>query len=436
MFSNKLGSIRWSELGTFQEGDNTLENETLKTGENNHEVTTNGCSRGRCFSVLRGICVLQAILFFLLVCGYNFGSGIFGYNLVKVNEQKQFIFEKLHWFVPYASNGLAYPELVIRGSGILPNQMIELTAHLFSSTGVSTKTGAPIVVESEVCSHFSVARAEIERIGNLFRKYESDKKKHGYHCYYGFILKSLMEPENELSTGKTESGKTSTTNRVLEAGKIEARATQSSGKTTGDDDKVRILEIGLGTRNPSLPSAMSRCKGGSGCAGGSNRAFRDFSDGSVGKRGQIYGADIDKAIIYDEERIRRAWVDQLQNSTFYGMMGQLGLNGGPNPMTKQYPQQSSTLKNSNSISSQRENRVLDLIIDDGLHSLSSELNVLLFGLRHIRKNGWIVIEDIADASLPFWRDVVGKMFEHSNAENSQTYLVRTDCWSFIVRMKG
>ena len=36
----------------------------------------------------------------------------------------------------------------------------------------------------------------------------------------------------------------------------------------------------------------------------------------------------------------------------------------------------------------------DLFIDDGLHSIGANLNSLVFGLRHLKPGGFVVVEDI------------------------------------------
>jgi hypothetical protein len=45
----------------------------------------------------------------------------------------------------------------------------------------------------------------------------------------------------------------------------------------------------------------------------------------------------------------------------------------------------------------------DLLIDDGLHSPNANLASLIAGLDVIKRGGWIVIEDISERGLIFWR---------------------------------
>ena len=62
-----------------------------------------------------------------------------------------------------------------------------------------------------------------------------------------------------------------------------------------------FLEVGLGTNNINIPSNM----GPSGKPLASLRAWRDYFPNA-----QIYGADIDREILKNEERIKTHFVDQ------------------------------------------------------------------------------------------------------------------------------
>src|SRR5271165_7030339 len=90
----------------------------------------------------------------------------------------------------------------------------------------------------------------------------------------------------------------------------------------------KVFECGLGTNNPDIPSSM----GVSGRPGASLRIWRDYFPNA-----HIYGADIDKDILFQEERISTFHVDQMSPDS----IGQLW----------------------NSINTSD----FDLIIDDGLH---------------------------------------------------------------------
>ena len=99
----------------------------------------------------------------------------------------------------------------------------------------------------------------------------------------------------------------------------------------------KILEIGLGTDNVNLLSNM----GINGKPGASLRAFRDFF-----KNSKIYGADIDKNILFDDLKIKTSYVDQTSEISIRKLFKKFGSN-------------------------------FDLIIDDGMHSPSANLNLIL-----------------------------------------------------------
>lgn len=121
--------------------------------------------------------------------------------------------------------------------------------------------------------------------------------------------------------------------------------------------EIRLLEIGLGTNNPLLISTMGN--NGVYKCGSSLRAFRDYLQNA-----HIFGADIDKECLFTEEKINTTFVDQLDMDTFTDLHKTFG------------------------------NKKYDFIIDDGLHSITANLNTLLFAINHINDNRTIVIEDI------------------------------------------
>ncbi|MDB9739582.1 class I SAM-dependent methyltransferase [Candidatus Pelagibacter sp.] len=130
-----------------------------------------------------------------------------------------------------------------------------------------------------------------------------------------------------------------------------------------DNNKVtKVLEIGLGTDDEKMISNMGKY----GKPGASVRAFREFF-----KAAKIYGADIDKKILFTEMRIKTFYVDQTSNNSLKNLFKRTGKN-------------------------------FDLIIDDGLHAPYTNINVIISSLKYLKKNGWIVIEDIPFKAKPIW----------------------------------
>lgn len=123
-----------------------------------------------------------------------------------------------------------------------------------------------------------------------------------------------------------------------------------------------IFGIELGTNNVDIASNMGRF----GRPGASLRAFRESYPNAM-----IYGADFDQRILFDEDRIITFFVDQTSILTFES----LGEN---------IPDE------------------FDLMIDDGLHSFSANLNSLKFFMSKIKVGGYIVIEDIDIQTQDLW----------------------------------
>lgn len=126
-----------------------------------------------------------------------------------------------------------------------------------------------------------------------------------------------------------------------------------------------VLEIGLGTNNLDVVSNM----GAQGVPGASLRAFRECLPNAA-----IFGADIDRRVLFQEERITTHYVDQTDLASLESL-------GASIP------------------------DAIDLIIDDGLHSPNANVAVLTFGLRKLKVGGWVVVEDVPERAVPFWRVV-------------------------------
>src|SRR2546423_475374 len=74
--------------------------------------------------------------------------------------------------------------------------------------------------------------------------------------------------------------------------------------------QVTVFELGIGTNNPALPSNM----GVAGNPGASLRGWADYFPS-----GQIFGADIDREILFNEDRIKTFHCDQLSKSSIEQM---------------------------------------------------------------------------------------------------------------------
>jgi hypothetical protein len=199
------------------------------------------------------------------------------------------------------------------------SQTFPLLSHLLDVVG-RTKL-SPVRIEQLFTD--AEGRAAAEALKLLFTKFGSDKSTgRNYHHLYGEILKNK-------------------------------------------EDVSYVLEIGLGTNNLDVVSNM----GDQGIPGASLRAFREYLP-----KATIIGADIDKRILFQDDRIQTYFVDQTD------------------------------LKSLESLDKSIPN-FMDLIIDDGLHSPNANLAVLAFGLKKLKNHGWLVIEDIPERAVPLWEVV-------------------------------
>lgn len=121
-------------------------------------------------------------------------------------------------------------------------------------------------------------------------------------------------------------------------------------------ERLRLLEIGLGTNNVDIESNM----GVFGSPGASLRAFRDF----LRPQDLVFGADVDTRILFQENGIRTYFVDQLKPETISSLAKVIGS--------------------------------ADIIIDDGLHILESNMNTVVILLPILTKGGYYVIEDVSN----------------------------------------
>ena len=128
-------------------------------------------------------------------------------------------------------------------------------------------------------------------------------------------------------------------------------------------ENLTMLEIGLGTNNPKIISNM----GVDGVPGSSLRAFS-----SLLPKATIYGADIDREILFSKDNIKCFYIDQKDYRTYTSLLESIG------------------------------DSQLDLIIDDGLHTQSTNLNTLYFAIKNLSLGGYLIIEDIPEYAIELW----------------------------------
>ena len=205
------------------------------------------------------------------------------------------------------------------------------------------------IISAEQYSKKMKMQKNTKLIKSYFDKYQSDKSKvHNYHLIYG----SLFKKRNNVR---------------------------------------KVLEIGLGTDNEKLISNM----GSFGKPGASVRAFRDFF-----KKAKIFGADIDKNILFKEKRIKTYYADQTNLRSLESLFKKVGSN-------------------------------FDLIIDDGLHASYANINMIVGSLKFLKTNGFLIIEDIPYRTINIW-----EVIDFILSKSHKTKLVKTKkAFVFIIKNK-
>lgn len=215
-----------------------------------------------------------------------------------------------------------------------------------------TEMGESKKLEATPLSEFigtSATESDTTELGELFTKYGSDKAtKHDYYALYAFLLR---------------------------------------GKR---NDPLHIFEIGLGTNNTDVPSNMGR----DGKPGASLRGFRDWAPNA-----KIFGADVDKRVLFTEDRIETFFIDQTNTTSLADF-------------AKTYA-----------------SHQFDLIIDDGLHNPWANINTLNAVLPLLKPGAFFAIEDIVERYIPTWNIVATLLpkeysFEFIKCKTEWVFLVK------------
>ena len=133
------------------------------------------------------------------------------------------------------------------------------------------------------------------------------------------------------------------------------------------DRALNVFELGLGTNNTNFLSNM----GPNGRPGASLRAWRDYFP-----RSSIFGADIDKGVLFEEDRIRTAYCDQTNPVVVRSMWESL-----PD---------------------------MDIIIDDGLHTFEANVTFFENSIHKLKPTGMFVIEDIDNLNIERFRSKIAE----------------------------
>lgn len=158
------------------------------------------------------------------------------------------------------------------------------------------------------------------------------------------------------------------------------------------NEKLNILEIGIGSVNPNIPSNMTGGELGRYYRpGASVRGWHEYFPNA-----QIYCCDIDNTILnFDEERIHGFYMNQTDETC----LKQLTTDG--------------ILKDIE----------FDIIIDDGLHHFPTNLMVMNYLLPKVKKGGYYIIEDIIHSEYNYryidFSTLNGKNYQYVRLPNVQ-----------------
>lgn len=124
-----------------------------------------------------------------------------------------------------------------------------------------------------------------------------------------------------------------------------------------------LLEIGIGSTNASIPSNM----GPFGRPGASLKGWKQYFP-----QAYIFGADIDRDCLFHEEKIETFFCNQLDPTSFKDIFEK-------HIILSKIP--------------------LDVIIDDGLHALVTNLITFKACFPYLKPGGLFIIEDVHDLAL-------------------------------------
>jgi hypothetical protein len=119
----------------------------------------------------------------------------------------------------------------------------------------------------------------------------------------------------------------------------------------------RIFEMGLGSNNLNIPSNM----GPNGTPGASLYGWSEYF-----KNANIYGADIDKRILFNTDRIKTFYCDQTDKNSILSMWNL----------------------------SELSNIKFEIILEDALHTFEANKCFFENSIHKLSKTGYYIIEDI------------------------------------------
>jgi hypothetical protein len=137
----------------------------------------------------------------------------------------------------------------------------------------------------------------------------------------------------------------------------------------------KVFECGIGTNDESKKSNMTK----NGIPGASLRMWKEYFPNAI-----IYGADIDKNILFNEERIFTGYMDQTNPKSILDFWGSFRVSD------------------------------FDFMIDDGLHCFEAGSTLFSNSIDQLSNTGTYIIEDVLSSDLKKYYDFFKKY--HVNVE--------------------
>lgn len=134
--------------------------------------------------------------------------------------------------------------------------------------------------------------------------------------------------------------------------------------------EINLFELGIGTTDRSIPFNM----GGAGVPGASLRGWRDYFP-----KGNIYSADIDRSILFEDERIKTFYCNQNDADSVNALWENKGL----------------------------ENE-FDIIIDDGCHEYKANRIFFENSVKKLQNGGFYIIEDVHKSEFAKWNKYISE----------------------------
>ncbi len=132
-----------------------------------------------------------------------------------------------------------------------------------------------------------------------------------------------------------------------------------------------VFEVGIGSNNLDTPSNM----GSNGKPGASLYMWQEYFPNA-----EIFGADIDKRILFNENRIKTYFVDQYSVESIKKMWLEI------------------------------DRKNFDIIIDDGIHDYKGNINFFENSIQYLKKGGLYIIEDVNNIYVENFRKYFSNLY--------------------------